>query len=832
MKPTVTAESQSPPSLTKREAEERAALISVNRYDIDVDVTDMLAGSDFRATSTVSFKCRKPGASTFVDAAFDVISVTLNGAPVSRDAITNGRITLDNLQADNVLVVESVQHETAAGEWVHRSVDKSDGEVYVWTSFEPDDARRAWACFDQPDLKAPHRFTVLAPARWIVVSNSGDPRVEPVFAKQTPPGDAKRWSFPDTPPLSTYVPVLTAGPYYELRSERGGFDLGLFSRQSLSKFLDRDADELFEVTAQGLAFFGENFGLPFPQKKYDQLFVPDMGGAMENHGCVLWSDAFVYRSDPTYLDRERRAIVLLHEMAHMWFGDMVTMRWWEDIWLNEAFAEWACYWSAEGATKFTDAWAGFAAGGKLWGYSADMSPTTHPIRQPVDDVAGAAASFDGITYPKGASVLKQLFVYVGTDAFVAGLKSYFAKHAWGNTELSDLMDELSTASGRDLSAWTKGWLDTAGTDRLELETTDDGAVLRATGPNGAEPRPHRVVIGVYDRDGEQMFRTAALSIETTGAETPVSGVGDAPLMLVNDDDLTFASVRPFAESLDTMLADAGKLPTAISRAVAFTTAWNMLVHGDLRSEEFVRCVLGVLRTESVESIIEPAFDLAVEAADYWSPDNDRDRLMADVADLAVELARDPARRKVALRALAQTAVTDAHFAVLASAVGDDVDLAWRTFVRRADVREIEHSEIEALQARDPDPDSWVRVLAVNAARPETSGKDTAWKAIIDEHRVPFGAVRGVARAFWRRSQPELALPYAEKYLQLLPQLDDFGMIPALTVSGGLFPASIAAESFIARATAAANDAKVSAIVRRTVIEACDKLARRLRARRL
>ncbi len=430
-------------------------------------------------------------------------------------------------------------------------MDPSDKQVYVWTSFEPDDARRAWACFDQPDLKAPHGFTVLAPDAWMVVSNSGDP----VVTRDGSGG--RRWQFPDTPPLSTYIPVITAGPFHEIRSERGGYDLGLLCRQSLARFLDRDAEELFELTAQGLAFFGDRFGLPFPQHKYDQVFLPDMGGAMENYGCVTWSDVFVYRTAPTYTEREQRAVVLLHEMAHMWFGDIVTMRWWEDIWLNEAFADWACYWAAQAATKFDNVWSSFLASGKLRGYAADMAPTTHPIRQPVDDVAAAVASFDGITYPKGASVLKQLFVFVGEDACVAGLRGYFAKYAWGNTQLADLMQELELASGRDLAGWTESWLDTAGTDRLSLETSSSGdTVLRARGPEGIPPRPHRLDVGVYDRgdDGRSLVRRRLVSLETKGDTTVVPNVANAALLLVNDDDLTFASVRPDASSLATMLS--------------------------------------------------------------------------------------------------------------------------------------------------------------------------------------------------------------------------------------------------------------------------------------
>ena len=669
------------PSLTQVEAQQRAALIAVERYDIDVDLMDMVEGADFRAVSTIHFTCHQPGASTFVDAALTVVSATLNGTPVGAEQITAGRIQLTDLAAQNVLVVESVQPETSAGEWVHRSVDPSDKEVYVWTSFEPDDARRAWACFDQPDLKAPHRFTVVAPAAWKVVSNSGDPVVTGHDS------GGRRWEFPATPPLSTYVPVITAGPFHELRAERGGYDLGLLARRSLARFLDRDAEELFEVTAQGLEFFGDRFGLPFPQRKYDQVFLPDMGGAMENYGCVTWSDAFIYRSAPTYNEREQRAAVLLHEMAHMWFGDMVTMVWWDDLWLNEAFAEWACYWAAEGATQFTDAWATFLAGEKLWGYSADMAPTTHPIRMPVDDVAAAMANFDGITYPKGASALKQLFAFVGEEACVAGLRAYFAKHAWGNTRLADLMSELEVASGRDLSAWTQGWLDTAGTDRLTLEVgPSGGAVLRASGPDGAPPRPHRLNIGVYDRatDGAALVRRQLIPVETAGTDTAVPDIASAALLLVNDEDLSFAAVRPDESSRAAMVDSVAHLPAAISRAVAVTTAWDMLVWSDLAASEFVRCAAAVLPVEPVDGLIEPFLNLAVEAADSWSSDAVRDRLLEQVADVCLALADNPTRRQVALRALAQTAVTDAQLTQLRELAGDDVDLRWRMLTHLAE----------------------------------------------------------------------------------------------------------------------------------------------------
>ena len=820
---------ESLPSLTRVEAEERSALIEVERYDIYIDLTDMPEGVDFRAVSTVRFSCRAPGASTFVDAALDVVSATLNDVAIGGDQISAGRIQLIDLANDNVLVVESVQSETSAGEWVRRSVDPSDKEVYVWTSFEPDDARRAWACFDQPDLKAPHAFTVIAPAAWMVVSNSGD-----AVVSRHDTG-ARRWQFPDTPPLSTYVPVINAGPFHEIRSERNGFDLGLLCRKSLARFLERDADEIFEVTAQGLTFFGNRFGLEFPQRKYDQVFLPDMGGAMENYGCVTWSDVFVYRSAPTYTEREQRALVLLHEMAHMWFGDIVTMRWWEDLWLNEAFAEWACYWAAEAATQFSDAWSSFLASDKLAGYAADMAPTTHPIRQPVDDVAAAVASFDGITYPKGASVLKQLFAFVGEDACVAGLRGYFAKHAWGNTRLADLMSELELASGRDLAGWAEGWLDTAGTDRLSLEVSSaGGTVLRAIGPDGTPPRPHHLNVGVYDRseDGGSLVRRHLVALETTGDITAVPDVANAALVLVNDEDLTFASVRPDTSSLQAMLESAGELPFAVSRAVAVTTAWDMLVWGDLAAADFVRCVTAVLPNEPVDSLVEPYLSLAIEAADSWSPNSIRSVLLEQVADVCVGLSANPIRRQVAVRALAQTAVTDNQIAALRTLVGDDVDLRWRTLTRLAEIDSVDPAEVEQLVHEDPDPDSWVRALAVDSARPDPEMKAATWKAIVEDHTVPMGSLGHVRRAFWRRSQGEILAPYADRYLEILPTLHLGGMIPALSVSSALYPRSGVGAAFARKAVAAAGSPEVSPAVARTVIELTDRLNRMLRTRAL
>jgi aminopeptidase N len=805
-------------SLTQAEAERRGALLAVQRYDVAVDLTALPTGPEVRCVSTVAFTCHEPGADTFVDCAAQVLSATLNGVALAPGA--DGRITLTGLAERNVLRVESVQANTTDGEGVHKAVDPADGEVYVWMSFEPDEARHVWACFDQPDLKAPHAFTVTAPRDWTVTTNSGDPRIEVL-------GSARRWTFPDTPPLSPYNTVVNAGPLHEIRRESDGYDLGIYARRSLAAILQRDADEIFRVTRQGLEFYGDVFGMPFPQRKYDHVFMPEFGGAMENYGCVSWSDTSLRRSTPTPAERERFAKVLLHEMAHMWFGNIVTMRWWDDLWLNEAFAEFACNWAAVRATQYTDSWAGHLTGEKLDAYLADQGPTSHPIRLPISDVAEAASIFDAITYPKGASVLQQLMIYVGEASFTAGMKTYFARHAWGNTTLQDLIDALAATSGRDLDAWRAGWLETAGTDRLTLERDGDRFVLVARAPDGP-PRPQVLAVGAYHSRADGLQRTALVDVEVQGPRTPVDLPPDADLYLINDDDLTFATTRPGTGGRDALLRSAAKLPTAISRGVAVATVWDMLTTGEATAAEVVDCVTAVLAAETSDSVIEPYLILAGDAAQLWAPDAERAELTAAVAATCRSLARHAGRRQVALRALGRTAGDLDEVAWLQAQAGDDMDLHWRALVRKAQLGGETGAEAGRLLDRDPDPDARFRALAVRAATPDAAEKVATWQMLVDR-AVPIGSFATVATAFWRPGQDDLLAPYTERYLKLLPELDRGGMIPAMVHTNELFPQVAVDEAFLGRVEASAEQA--APVVRRTALEKADVVRRMLRSRR-
>ncbi len=805
-------------SLTQDEARERAALLEVSRYDLELDLTGLADGDTLRATSTVAFAATTPGATTFIDCLGEVEEAVLNGRPLASGPTPGGRLELPDLAADNLLVVRSVQRRTEAGQGVHRAVDPSDGEVYVWMSFEPDDARVVFACFDQPDLKALFGITVRVPERWLVTSNTGD-------AEITTADGVSTWRYGDTPPLSTYVPVVNAGPFLELRSSREGYDLGLYARQSLAPMLRRDAEELFDVTAKGLTFFGEQFALAFPQPRYDQVFAPEMGGAMENFGCVTWSDSFIFRDPPSYAQREHRALVLLHEMAHMWFGDMVTMRWWDDLWLNESFADWACGWAAVACTEFTDVWAGMLATDKQDAYAADGGPTTHPIRQDLPDVATAEASFDDITYPKGAAVLKQLVAYVGEDAFLSGLRSYFGKYAWGNTTLGDLVAELTEASGRDLTVWVEGWLETAGTDRLTLESAGDALTLVATPPPGRGPLPHRLLVGAYADRGDGLALLESRTVEVTGLRTSVEPHPEADLWLVNDEDLTFAVARPDPASLDLMLARGGDLPTAVGRTLALTTAWSLLNDGELTAQQFVDCGVHVLSHETADSVVEPLLDRVVQAADRWAPLAARDGVMSQVADLCVSLADDPDRRVAALRSLARTATTPAQLEVLTTQA-TDADLRWRRLIRLAELDRLDESEVEALLAEDPNPDAWMNALQARTARPTTEAKDQAWQAVMDERKIPPGVIGWVGRSFWRPDQADLVTPYAERFVESLQRIGDSGMLWAMSLSYAFFPSAGGGDGYLDRLEAAAARDDVSPIVRQSVRDASDRRRRR------
>ncbi len=504
-------------NLTRDEAAARSALIKVASYHVDLDLT----GSDevFASVSVVRFDCAEPGSASFIDLTAPAVrEITLNGEPVGLDAFDGDRITLEGLAASNVLRVAADCAYSRSGEGLHRFTDPADGRVYLYSDLETYDAHRVYTCFDQPDMKAAYELAVIAPADWIVVSN---------MAPESSIEDAAalRWHFPPTPPLPTYITAVAAGPYHVVRDEHDGLPLGVFCRQSLAAYLD--ADEILEVTRQGFDFYHHSFGIKYPFEKYDQLFVPEFKeGAMENAGCVTILESYIFRSRVTDFAREARGETILHEMAHMWFGDLVTMRWWDDLWLNESFATWAGTLAQAEATRWTSAWTTFAQLYKSWAYRQDQLPSTHPIAADIPDIHAVEVNFDGITYAKGASVLKQLVAYVGRENFLDGVRKYFGAHAWGNATLADLLSALEQTSGRDLASWSAEWLQTAGVNTLRpsYSVDSDGRftefAVEQDGPGQSSAAP---VAPDRDRPVRPDFRGEAGLSRRLRVETDVAG---------------------------------------------------------------------------------------------------------------------------------------------------------------------------------------------------------------------------------------------------------------------------------------------------------------------
>ncbi|WP_281886359.1 aminopeptidase N [Agromyces rhizosphaerae] len=813
-------------NLTRIEAEERAALVTAHDYDVVLDLTT--GPETFRSTTTVRFAA-SAGASTFIDAITRTVhSVTLNGRELDPATVADGvRIALDDLADENVLVVDADAEYTNTGEGLHRFVDPVDDEVYLYTQFEVPDSRRMFAVFEQPDLKAAFRFTVTAPDHWQVVSNQTTP--EPVPADE---GTAT-WAFAPTPRVSSYITALIAGPYSVTRSELTSSDgrtipLGVFSRASLAEYLD--ADYVFEKTRQGFAYFEAQFGVAYPFEKYDQLFVPEFNaGAMENAGAVTFTETYVFRSKVTDAIRERRVVTILHELAHMWFGDLVTMKWWNDLWLNESFAEWASTMATAEATEWTEAWTTFAAMEKSWAYRQDQLPSTHPIVAEIRDLEDVQVNFDGITYAKGGSVLKQLVAWVGREAFFAGVGAYFRKHAWGNTTLADLLAELETASGRDLSAWAALWLETAGVNTLrpEIETDASGtitsfAVLQSAADDYPTIRPHRLAIGFYDLADGALVRTHRVELDVDGERTEVAelvGRARPDLVLLNDDDLAYAKVRLDEASLEVAIAHLSSIANPLARSLVWGSAWDATRDAETPARDWIALVLGNIATETESTTLRTTLaQLALAATAYTAPEG-RDDLVREVADTLWTLAQGAEAGSDAqfqfVKAFAAMAESSSHLdAVAALLAGDttlegldiDTDLGWELLIALVAGGVAGDAEIDARLAEDDTATGRQSAAHARAALPTLDGKQRAWDSLVVASDAPNTIVRTTALGFQRAADASLLEPFVAQYFDMLERIwNDRSYAIAEKLIVGLYPAPLANEA-LADATRAWLDA--------------------------
>ena len=821
-------------SLTATEATARSTLLTVSHYDLHLDLTEFEDTGRFRTHTTIRFLCSEPGGATWVDlVAREVTRAQLNGVELHAGEVFDGeRLALTDLAEYNLLIVESV-HDAGTGRGLSRSVDTSDGTTYAWTQFQPYDARRAFACFDQPDLKAPFRITAVAPRAWTCVSNG--------VAKVAANGNGTRtWTFSETPPLPSYVVALCGGPFHVVDGRAGDVTIRLHCRRTLAPLLERDAADLLDLTRRGLEFFGREFGQPYASTSYDYVFLPDQPGAMENFGCVTWGDGALYRVEPTDAQRERRASVLLHEMAHMWFGNLVTPDWWDGLWLNESFASWAGTWAAcELSGGSTDPWARFLMTHKSRAYIADEGPTSHAVSVPIVDVDAAEANFDMITYVKGTSVLRQLVAWLGEQQFVDGLRRYFKRYAWQNADLAALLEELAAGTGRDLHSWAEQWLREPGVNTLEVLAPTDGGrygdvVIEQT---GGTLRPHRLQVGVYDRlpSGELEARET-LELDVTGTQSPVRtlvSAHPAAVLLPNDGDLTFAKVRLDPDSARGLLEGAHTIAAPLSRAVAVTVLRSMVLDAELAASGLVHVALRCAEREADAATINHLIDTAHEAATLFSAAERRTALLEQIADVCLrgcQTATAPATRRAYAIGLARSAISDTQFDELTS-LGGDTDLRWTALTRLAAADRFSEAALTELLDHDPDPEAPLRATCVHAARPDGTAKAHALERLLTDKALPVTVLHQLADALWQPEHEELLRPFAQQYLEALPDLLADAESAALrNVVGYTFPLFGPDEELLAFARRVEAGLNVSRAARNSLQDKTWLLERALHAR--
>ncbi|MEU7145940.1 aminopeptidase N [Nocardia sp. NPDC046473] len=853
----------SAPNLTRDQAIERASTVTVDNYRIDLDLTDG-AGKPgeqtFFSRSTVTFTAT-PGASTFIDlVARGVRSAVLNGTALDVSGYDESTgIALPDLAATNELVVEADCEYSHTGEGLHRFVDPTDDSVYLYSQFETADAKRMFACFDQPDLKATFDISVTAAPDWQVISNSAV--VETLAAE---PG---KHVFRSTPKMSTYLVALIAGPYAQwtdvYTDEHGSIPLGIYCRASLAEHMD--AERLFTETKQGFGFYHSNFGVPYAFGKYDQLFVPEFNaGAMENAGAVTFLEDYVFRSKVTRASYERRAETVLHEMAHMWFGDLVTMKWWDDLWLNESFATFASVLCQAEATEYTSAWTTFANAEKSWAYQQDQLPSTHPIAADIPDLAAVEVNFDGITYAKGASVLKQLVAYVGLEPFLAGLRAYFADHAYGNATFDDLLNALEKSSGRDLSGWGTQWLKTTGLNTLrpDFAVDDEGkftsfaVVQGGAEPGAGERRVHRLAIGVYDDQDGKLVRTKRVELDVEAAErTEVAelvGVARGKFVLINDDDLTYCSVRLDADSLDVLVNRIADIAEPLPRTLAWSAAWEMTRQAEFRARDFLALVQRGVGAESEISVVQRLLMQAnLSLRSYADPEWAASTGWTVYADRLLELAREAEagsdHQLAFVNALAGAKLSAWHTEVLRELLdGDpgkvglgglaiDTDLRWRLVIALAAAGEIDADGIDTPfidqeLAKDPTAAGKRHAATAATARPQAEVKEQAWAKVVGDDSISNITTRAIIAGFAPAGQCELLTSYVDRYFAEVPSVwERRSSEVAQTMVVGLYPGWAISDDAVASADKFLGGDHPPAL-RRLVIEGKAGVERALRAR--
>ena len=827
------------PNLSRDEAAIRSSLIEVESYEVDLDLDQ---GSEvFGSSSTIKFRCSTPGASTF----FEIVPrrldrVTLNGRELDTAAVgEDGRFPLADLESDNVLTVTATMEYSHSGEGLHRFHDPEDGLEYVYMMSFLDMASRVYGCFEQPDMKAPFSLTVTAPQSWTVIGNEAATRVS-----------SGRWELQQTKPLATYFMTLVAGPYHSIHREHRGVRFGLHARQTYREALESDAEELFTVTFGCWDRLHELYGVPYAfGETYDQCFVPEFNaGAMENPGCVTFRDeAFMYRSAVTDARRESRATTIAHEMAHMWFGDLVTMSWWDDLWLNESFANCMGVRAATEGTRFTGAHAAEAIVA-LRGYAADERPSTHPVAGDVVASDEALNNFDGISYEKGGAVLNQLAAWLGDEAFFAGLRRYFERFRFGNARLTDLMDCLAEASGRDLADWSQRWLRTTGPNTLRVESTvEDGVYTQATVIQTGEPaRPHRLRLGLYRIEGDETARFQQVSVDVDGERTAVDALVGQPvadLLMVNDDDLTYAKIRLDERSFNALPRTLQGLRDPVTRALLWNLLVDMVRDGDMTADRYLDVLAATLSSEPSVTAVELQLRQAKVFVDSYLSPQARPGGVARLHLIASRLRRGAVPggdiQLSAFRYEVATASTRDEIAWVRGLLAEvdvppgmtmDAELRWACLLRLVVLGAAHESDIDAELERDASSEGHKHAAKCRAALPTAEAKAAAWEAVQWGEGLSNHVLLATAGGFWWPEQDALTADYVARFFSDSPGgIGNRMPWEARHLGQMLFPHHVATPVTV-RAAEAMVASDLNPHLRRTVADSLDDLRRAVRAR--
>ncbi|MFF5299590.1 aminopeptidase N [Streptomyces sp. NPDC013161] len=822
--------------LTRDEAQTRARLLDVHRYTIELDLT---TGEDtFDSRTVIAFTARAD-ADTFVELKpAELRSVTLDGRPLDPEQLVENRLPLPGLTAgEHELRVDASMRYSRTGEGMHRFTDPTDSETYVYTQLFMEDVQRVFAAFDQPDLKSVFDLSVTAPEGWTVLANGITEHL----------GEG-RWQAAPTPLISTYLVAVAAGPWHSVRTEHRGLPFGIHCRRSLAPHLDADAEEILDITRQCYDRYHEKFEEPYPFDSYDQAFVPEFNaGAMENPGLVTFRDEFIYRSAVTDTERQTRGMVIAHEMAHMWFGDLVTLQWWDDIWLNESFAEYMGYQTLTEATRFTDTWTDFGVVRKAWGYDADQRPSTHPVApENVDDTASALLNFDGISYAKGASALRQLVAWLGEKDFLAGINTHFARHKFANATLADFIDSLASGTERDVHAWADAWLSTTGVDTLTPTVTraDDGTYTLTVDRAGS--RPHRIAVGLYDQDpGDTGRLTLRERLDLDVPQTEPQPLGKRPaLLLLNDGDLTYAKVRFDPDSFETVRTSLSGLPDPLTRAVVWNALRDSVRDGELPASAYLDAARAHLPHETDLALVQGVLAFAsAQVTDRYLTPEARPVALATLTALCRDLIRrtedgsNPGLRLIAVRHFIDVAAhpdTIAAWLTEGTVPGGpelDPELRWRVLARLAVLGATDEPAIAAELERDPSATGQEGAARCRAALPDPEAKRTAWEAMFTTDDLSNYLFTATAQGFWQPEQADLVREYVPRFFT-----DAVALAarrgPAMADAAGrwAFPTHAVDAETLRLGEECLRDADLIPSLRRKLVDQLDDLARALRVR--